>query len=130
MRYVSEEFLVSTLRRGQSLEQFLGACTDTKAEYVQCLEIRPSESGFEVWRHVAEDLGDEDFVDFYDFIVDEDDDGNEIGPMLICETPDQALAYAENNLGASRARWAIMGITQYEYEAFIKAGRPSIWPPR
>ncbi len=129
MRYVTEGFLESTLRRGRSLEQFLGACPKTDGEYILCLEIRPANDQYEVWRHKAEDLGDEDCLDFYEYIVYEDEEGNEIGPLSIWEKPDEALAYAEKQLGASRTRWTNLGVAQDEYEDFIKAGRPSFWPP-
>ena len=110
------------------MEQFLGFFPDADQEYILCLEIRPVKNGFEVWRHKAEDVGDEDFLDFYEYIVVEDGDGNEVPPVSVCETPEDALRYAEEHLGASRSRWTNLGIAQDEYEDFIIAGRPSNWP--
>jgi hypothetical protein len=129
MRYVSESFQTSTLRRGKSLEQFLGPGLRDGEPTIRCIEIRPAKSGaFEVWVHEAEDLGDNEHLDYYEFIFDENPLGEPSRPLAQFETPLEALEFAEKELVASRERWTNCGVSQDEYSDFINAGRPSDWP--
>lgn len=123
MRYVSSSFLDSTLRRGKSLEQFLGGLVQDSEHCIRWIEVRPAKGGIEVWSFVAPDYGDEERLDFYEFIgVDE-------GVLeATFEDSADALRYASEKLGAHPDRWVNQFVSQDEYLDFIRAGRPASWP--
>jgi hypothetical protein len=55
MRHVSDTFLEATLKRGKSLEQFMGGCLRNGERIISRLELRPGPSGIEVWRFTVPD---------------------------------------------------------------------------
>lgn len=118
-RYVSSAFQESTLRRGKSLEQFLGGSLRDGEVKISWLELRPSTQGIEVWRFEVPDVGDVDFTDVYEFGADDIDQ-----PVAMVSSPAEALLFAHNHLGASPERWVNSTQVGTEYEAFVKAGRP------
>lgn len=123
MRYVAPTFHEATLRRGNSLEQFLGGIVILDELHVAWVELRPVSSGIEVWRFVAPDLGDEDMVDFYEFCDLED------RVMLgVFETPSLAIIqFASSALGASTERWANQFVIQDDYRDYVREGRRHMW---
>ena len=123
MRYVSSSFFESTLQRDKSLEQFLGGLVRDSEQCIRWIEIRPSAGGTELWSFVAPDYGDEEHLDFYEFIGDDE------GVLeSTFETPADAFRYATERLGAFPDRWVNQFVTQDEYLDFIRAGRPASWP--
>ncbi len=123
MRYVAPTFLDSTLRRGKSLEQFLGGVAPNGERSIRWLELRPVEGSIQVWEFVAPDLGDQENLDFYEFLGSEE--GTLAATLPSCG---EALAYAYEHLGAKALRWLNQGVAQDEYRDFIVAGRPTSWP--
>jgi len=123
MRYVSQGFLESTLRRGKSLEQFMGGGTRDGERVISHLELRPTPGGIEIWRFVVPDIGSSECLDLYDF-------GGEKDEELICVVASaaDAFSYAQSRLGALCNRWVNEGVTQDEYADFMAAGRPLRWP--
>jgi|SRR5678810_393629 len=123
MRYVAPTFLDSTLRRGKSLEQFLGGVVLNGENSIRWLELRPVEESIQVWEFVAPDLGDQENLDFYEFL------GSEEGTLAATlSSSSEALAYAHEHLSATSLRWLNQGVAQDEYRDFIVAGRPTSWP--
>jgi hypothetical protein len=123
MRYVSSSFFESILRRGKSLEQFLGGLLRNSEQCISWVEIRPGGGGTELWSFVAPDCGDEEHLDLYEFIGDDE------GVLeATFETPADAFTYAEEKLGACSDRWVNQFMTQDEYLDFILAYRPASWP--
>lgn len=118
MRHVADTFLESTLRRGASLEQFMGGSTVAGDRFVRWLELRPTSVGVEVWDYVAPDFGEE-CIDLYDLM------SVELEPLAVVSDAAQALAFAQSELGASSRRWVNQGVSQDEFMDFLQAGRPS-----
>ena len=81
----------------------------------------------EVWVYDVEDIDDEEYVDPYDFPHLEPD-GPERPVATFPDSP-AAFEYASASLSADRTRWVNAGIAQSEYLEYIRAGRPSRWPP-
>ncbi len=124
MRHLHPTFLETTLRRGKSIELFIGG-HDRAGERMICwLEVRPNGNEFEVWKHEAPDIGDTHRLDIYAF----DGVENLEAPLATTQSAEDALSYAHSKLGASSNRWVNQGVTQEEYKDFILAGRPSRWP--
>jgi hypothetical protein len=88
--------------------------------------LRPTRGVIELWVYDAEDIGDEEFLDLYDFptLTDEDDEG----PVATFDDVEAALALAQEKIGADRTRWTNALIGQSEYLDYIRAGRPDRWP--
>ncbi|MEW2287381.1 hypothetical protein [Streptomyces sp. NPDC047841] len=63
MRYLAESFIVGALRRGRSVEQFLGPCGSAERPGVRYVEVRATKGPFEVYLHTDEDVGSEGFLD-------------------------------------------------------------------
>ncbi|MFD7961181.1 hypothetical protein ACFV5J_10270 [Streptomyces zaomyceticus] len=127
MRYLAESFILGALRRGRSVEQFLGPCGSTEHPGVRYVEVRATKGPFEVYLHAVEDVGSESFLDLDEFPpFDPNDDASEFGLLLgMAEGSLTALQVAEQRAGAERGRWVNEGIVQDEYGDFVRAGRPA-----
>ncbi|MDX2929345.1 hypothetical protein PV411_33090 [Streptomyces sp. NRRL_B-16638] len=137
MRYLVEPFIVGALRRGRSVEQFLGPVGSPERPGVRYTEVRTARTSYEVYVHAFEDVGHEGFVDLdvfppFDQETEEEDFGQLLGTA---EDPQDALVLAEKLTGAVRGRWVNQGVVQDEYGDFVRAGRPSgmsaggwLWP--
>lgn len=122
MRYLATVNLESVLRRGKPIEQFLGGLVLGGERFIHWLELRPANETFELWRFVAPDVGDEENLDFYEFIGDEEGE-----LVLSCLALDEALSQAQAQFGASCAHWANQFVSQNEYRDFVVADRPKDW---
>lgn len=122
MRYVSPTFQEATLRRGKSLEQFLGGVTVDGESHIAWVELRPASSGIEVWKFVVPDLGDENTVDCYEF-------GGVDDSVLLStlHTPAEAIEFAARVLGATSDHWANEAVIQDDYLDFMRSGRVLQW---
>ncbi|MEV5319586.1 hypothetical protein AB0K92_18350 [Streptomyces sp. NPDC052687] len=126
MRYLTEPFLIGALRRGRSVEQFLGPVGSPERPGVRYVEIRAARTAYEVYVHAVEDVGDESFLDLDVFPpFDQDAEEEDFGLLLgAAEAPEDALILAEAGTGAVRGRWVNQGVVQDEYGDFVRAGRP------
>ncbi len=124
MRYLTEQIALGALRRGATIEQFLGPVKPAGIRYV---EIR---AGFEVYLYLVEDNGNEHFWDVGEFGSLEEREEDEFGRLIArAEDADRALAAAEELLGASPTRWVNEGVVQDEYADYVRAGRPVVQAP-
>jgi hypothetical protein len=127
VRYLVEPFLIGALRRGQSVEQFLGPVGTPERPGVRYAEVRAARTAYEVYVHTVEDVGDEHFRDLDVFPpFGQDAEEEDFGLLLgSAEDPEGALVLAEARTGAVRGRWVNQGLAQDEYGDFVRAGRPS-----
>ncbi|MDX2389540.1 MULTISPECIES: hypothetical protein [unclassified Streptomyces] len=130
MRYLVEAFALTALRRGRSIEQFLGAAGTPEVPGIQWAELRPTAGGFVLVLHVAQDIGGEnsyDLVEFPSFEQEDDEEG--FGRQIaVVDDPLAAMTFAEERLGAGRDRWVNQGMAGDEYRDYVRAGRPSLPP--
>jgi hypothetical protein len=126
VRYLAESFVLEALRRGRSVEQFLGPCGSAERPGVRYVEVRATKGPLEVYLHTVEDVGSESFLDLGEFPpLDPDDEAGEFGRLLgTAEEPLAALVVAEERTGATRSRWVNENVVQDEYSDFVRAGRP------
>lgn len=125
-RHLAEPFALGALRRGRSVEQFLGPAGTPERPGIRYVEVRPVEGAFEIVLHTLQDVGHEGFVDLGEFPALEADDDEEFGRLIAtADEPRAALATAEHRTAAVRARWVNAGVVQDEYVDFVRAGRPS-----
>lgn len=125
MRYLSVDNIFNALKRGNSVEQFLGRNPDNP-NYIRRVELRPSDGSVELWVHDAEDIGSEDWLDLYEFPRPDSDDPEM--PIGTFQDAHSAVAFAKENLLADVSRWTNQFISQDEYLHYIRAGRPPRWP--
>jgi hypothetical protein len=120
-RYLSLDEVEQTLRRGRSVEQWLGAADSPQCRTVHWLRIEKEPDGrFTVWRVASFDPQQPNLLDVYEFLpfdVDEPDGIPETVASL-----DEAIDYACKTLGANAERFVNAGVIQDEYRDF---GRPS-----
>lgn len=125
VRYLTESFALAALRRGRTIEQFLGPAGRPDKPGIRWAEVRPAPAGYAVMLHTAEDIGGEQFCDLAEFPAldpdGEEDFGQEIATV---EDESQAMATAEASTGALPGRWVNAGIAQDEYLDFVLTGRP------
>ncbi|MPY45414.1 hypothetical protein FNH04_37595 [Streptomyces phyllanthi] len=124
---MTEVFALGALRRGRSVEQFLGPAGYPERPGIRYVEVRPTKATFEVFLHALEDAGSETFCDVGEFPpLDPDDEEEEFGRLLAsAEDALDALTAAEGLTGAVRGRWVNEGVVQDEYLDFVRAGRPA-----
>lgn len=125
MRYLLAIDLPAAMRRGVSVEQFLGR-SPLDAECIRHVELRPSDGVVEVWVFDVEDLGDEQWCDIYGFPYLEPDGPD--GPVAVFHEAHAAAQYASTTLAADPARWVNLGVGASEYIDYMRAGRPLRWP--
>ena len=109
MRHISDSEIVSVLRRGRSVEQFLGY-RDGSAT-ICWLELRPVGGSVEIWMLEVENVGSSNYLDIYSF------------PPVGCsfDAPraivslEQAAAFCMNALGAKSGLWVNQGMAESEY---------------
>ena len=123
MRFLQGTFIEGSLERGASIEQFLGGGVLNDQRIIRWIEIRPTRSQYEVWLFQVADLGSLDQLDLYEFGTDDIE-----APAFKGQSAREALAFAHAQLGATPERWVNKSVVQSEYEDFIRAGRPLIWP--
>ena len=130
MRYLVDPFIIGALRRGRSVEQFLGPVGSSVRPGVRYAEVRAAGTSYEVYAHAVEDVGHEGFLDLDVFPPFDQDAEEEFGELLgTAEDPQSALVLAEEATGAVRGRWVNQGVVQDEYQGFVRAGRPAGMSP-
>ncbi|WP_234350351.1 hypothetical protein [Streptomyces sp. WM4235] len=131
MRYLAESFIFGALRRGRSVEQFLGPVGPPERRGVRYVEVRAARTSYEVYVHAVEDVGHESFLDLDSFPpFDQNSEEEEFGQLLgRAEDPQSALVLAEEGAGAVRGRWVNQGVVQDEYRDFVRVGRPAGMSP-
>jgi hypothetical protein len=127
MRHLAKEDIASTLRRGKSVEQFLGRNPeDETGAQVRWVELRPAKNFIEAWVYDVDDVGDENQSDIYDFpFLDPD---GPVAPAASFSDALAAAAYASEHWAAHPDRWVNQGVIADEYLDYIRSGRPAKWP--
>ena len=125
MRHLQAIDIRATLRRGKSVEQFLGR-SPADRDCIRHVELRPVKGRVEVWVYDVEDIGSEECPDVYDFPYLEP--GGPACPVARFDEPGNALAYASTSLAADPSRWVNVGVAASEYLDYVRTGRPPRWP--
>ncbi|MET8421650.1 hypothetical protein ACWD7C_32695 [Streptomyces sp. NPDC005134] len=128
MRYLAEPFLLGALKRGRSIEQFLGPSGTPDRLGVSYVEVRPAEGNYEIYLHAVLDTEPRTYdLDSLPALFDKDEE--DFG-LLVATTSDPAAALdaAADQTGAVRERWVNQSIAGDEYRDYVLAGRPSLAP--
>ncbi|KFN42865.1 hypothetical protein [Arenimonas oryziterrae] len=125
MRHHPVDTLESLLRRGKSLQQFIGGVSSSGETGVRWIELRPVFNGIQLWVFEAEDVGTADHTDIYSFPALFGKPASFAAATLATEA--EAIRYAKTQFAASPNYWVDPGMAQPDYIDFMKAGRPIPW---
>jgi hypothetical protein len=122
MRHIPSTFLISTLRRGAVIEQFMGGRVDGSQRVIRWIRLSPNVQEIEVWDQEVSDFGGE-LWDSY-ALSDEDQEA-----VAVFSDPAEAIEFAQSVLGALPERWVNEGIGESEFLDYVALNRPVRWPP-
>jgi hypothetical protein len=126
MRHLDRTLVASVLKRGRSVENFVGRVPGTTVPSIRYIELRPVQDSVEVWVHDRDDSGGLEFTDLVEFApLDPERDEQPNAAFVDIEA---AIAYAESTFGAARDRWTNVTVCHDDYADFVRAGRPPTWP--
>lgn len=123
-RYLNLQEAESTLKRGKAVECFLGGCEQDGCAGIKWLSIRGFGSRVSVSVLEVADLGDESFLDIYEFgPLDPDlelEEGNEV---ISFASFGQVIGYIEQGFTGSFERLLNELMAQDEYADYLSRGR-------
>jgi hypothetical protein len=125
MRYLTEQFAVGALRRGVSIEQFLGPLVVDGRRGVRWVTLDRVAAGFAVTEHAAEEPDRDGFADLDNFPPLFPEEDRSWG-WVVGTAPDaeSALQLARELTGAADDRWVNSGVAGHDYLDY-RAGRSS-----
>ena len=123
VRHLTPTFAAGALRRGKSIEQFLGPAFHGGRRGIRWTTIEPGPDGYTILLHVAEDVSDDGLADILDF-PPLDPEAYDLWPE-IATTGDEveAITIAERLTGAHPTRWTNFGLAAEEYHDYARLGR-------
>ncbi|MGI2094476.1 hypothetical protein ACRN96_18060 [Shewanella oncorhynchi] len=123
-RYLNLQEAESALKRGKAVECFLGGCERDGRAGIQWLSVRGPKSEIDVSVYDTADLGDESFLNIYEFgPLDPDlelEDANEVKSFT---SFGQAIEFIEQRFAGSSERLLNEFMIQDEYADYISRGR-------
>ncbi|MFC9534924.1 hypothetical protein ACFT38_30965 [Streptomyces sp. NPDC056975] len=125
MRYLAEPIILSALKRGRAVEQFLGPTHGSDRRGVSYVEVRPVQGTYEVYLHSVLDSEPQSYdLDSLPALFDSDEE--DFG-LLVATTIDPAAALdaATDRTGAVLERWVNQSMAGDEYSDYVSAGRPN-----
>jgi hypothetical protein len=123
-RYLDLSEVRSALRRGKSVECFLGACSRNEVPGIRWLLFRSRSNGVEVSLFETADLGSEELLDLYEFgPLDPSLELEEATEKLQFADVDACLSSLSERFPGSTSRLVNEGLVQDEYADFISRGR-------
>lgn len=123
-RYLTSSEAEAAMNRGKSVECFLGSCERDSKPGIKWVSARAGGNGVRVSVYETADLGNEEFIDVYEF--------GPLNPDLEFEDPDETLNFSsfaeflsgiENKFSGSTSRLVNEFIIQDEYADYIARGR-------
>ena len=124
VRYLSPSFAVGALRRGVSIEQFLGAVAVDARTGVRWATIEPAGDHATIREHMALDVPGFESGDLDNLPPMYEDDERSWGWVVGTAPVPDALGLAQERLGASAERWVNFGVAGDDYLDWIRSGRP------
>ncbi|MET8154408.1 hypothetical protein ACIBSW_34010 [Actinoplanes sp. NPDC049668] len=126
MRYLTRQFAVGALRRGNGIEQFLGGARIEGQPAIRWVEISPRNGQYRISVHTVQDPDDDGVGDLSNLIsldpVDEEyvGEGREVG---VTEDEADAVSLAEHLADARPDRWVNHAVAGEEYMDYVRSRR-------
>ena len=126
MRYLTRQFAIGALRRGNGIEQFLGGVEIDGEPAIRWVAISPMDRQYRISLHTVQDPDDDRVGDLPNLTpldpVDEAYVGE--GRELACsENEEEAMALAERLTDAYPDRWVNHGVAGEEYMDYVRSRR-------
>lgn len=123
-RYLNHQEAESALNRGKAVECFLGGCERNGRAGINWLSIRSTDSGVDVSVYESADLGDESFLDIYEFgPLDPDLELEEANEVKTFASFGQAVDFIEQRFKGSSEKLLNELMVPDEYAEYIYRGR-------
>lgn len=123
-RYLNLQEAESALKRGKAVECFLGGCERGGRAGIKWLSVRGSGTEIDVSVYETADLGDESFLDVYEFgPLDPNQELEDANEVISFASFGQAIEFIEQRLAGSSERLMNELMIQDEYADFISRGR-------
>lgn len=123
-RYLNLQEAESALKREKAVECFIGGCERDGRAGIKWLSVRSSGPGIDVSVYETADLGDESFLDIYEFDpLDPDLELEEADEVISFASFGQAIEFIEQRFAGSSERLLNELMVQEEYADFISRGR-------
>jgi hypothetical protein len=126
MRYLTRQFAIGALRRGNGIEQFLGGAEVDGEPAIRWVAISPMNKQHRISLHTVQDPDDDRVGDLPNLIsldpVDEAyvGEGRELG---LSEDEAEAISLAEHLTDARPDRWVNHAVAGEEYLDYVRSRR-------
>jgi hypothetical protein len=126
VRYLTRQFAIGALRRGNGIEQFLGDTEVEREPAIRWVAISPMSRRYRISLHTVQDPDDDHVGDLAKLIsldpVDEAyvGEGRELG---VSEDEAEAISLAEHLTDASPDRWVNHAVAGEEYMDHVRSRR-------
>ncbi|SHH75468.1 hypothetical protein SAMN04488109_5161 [Chryseolinea serpens] len=116
--YLENSQLITYLRLGKTIEQWLGTTKEQEETIIKWLSIASEKDGtYRVTYHEVFDEGSEDLLDIYDFSVPDPD--LEFGESDSFATYEEALEFSRQKYGCRDDKFVTAGQIQEEYRLYL-----------
>ncbi|MFC4071493.1 hypothetical protein [Actinoplanes subglobosus] len=126
MRYLTRQFAIGALRRGNGIEQFLGGIEISGERAIRWVAISPMNRRYRVSLHTVRDPDDDQVGDLPNLISLDPADEAYVGEgreLALSEDPEEAMALAEHLTDANPGRWVNHAVAGEEYMDYVRSRR-------
>ena len=126
-RYLRIEEADKALRSGKAVECFIGACALEDKAGIRWISIRTRNDGVVLQVFETADVGNEDYVDVYEFgPLNGDFEFDEAQEEFHFSDFPSCVAFLTNRYLGSTSRFVNEGVLQDEYSDYIARGRKNV----
>lgn len=126
MRYLTRQFAIGALRRGNGIEQFLGGVEIGGEPAIRWVAISPMKSQYRASLHTVQDPDDDRVGDLPNLISLDPVDEEYVGEgreLALSEDAEEAIALAERLTDAAPDRWVNHAVAGEEYMDYVRNRR-------
>jgi hypothetical protein len=125
VRYLSLGFALGALRRGVSIEQFLGPVIVDGCQGIRWATLEPTGDEVTIREHMALDIPGFESGDLDNLPPMYEGDDLSWGWIVGTAPTANAVTLAHELLGAPTERWVNVGVAGEDYLAWVRSGRPT-----
>lgn len=123
-RYLSQSEVEGALKRGKSVECFLGYCSRDDRDGIRWLSLRYDGGSIKLFLFESADLGGEEFLDIYSFgPLNEDLELEDCDMEIEFENVSKLYSWLNENYPGSVKKLVNQFVIQDEYLNYIQIGR-------
>lgn len=126
MRYLTRQFAIGALRRGNGIEQFLGGIEIDGEPAIRWVAISPTNGQYRISLHTVQDPDDDRVGDLPNLLSLDPVDEAYVGEgreLAHSEDEEEAMALAEHLTDADPQRWVNHAVAGEEYMDYVRSRR-------